>query len=125
RQPDLAGDVDEKTYSQLENAPGCRLLVDLVHSILAREMASPVVLLASYQDQPEFPVLKMLAEREQLLDVSELPGQYSGILGKMAKIIEAQSFQQVRKDLHSKPFADWSPEERKSYRESLKNKSGK
>ena len=31
RQPDLAGDVDEKTYSQLENAPGCRLLVDLVH----------------------------------------------------------------------------------------------
>ena len=125
RQPDLAGDVDEKTYSQLENAPGCRLLVDLVHSILAREMASPVVLLASYQDQPEFPVLKMLAEREQLLDVSELPGQYSGILGKMAKIIETQSFQQVRKDLHSKPFADWSPEERKSYRESLKNKSGK
>jgi len=125
RQPDLAGDVDEKLYSQLENAPGCRLLVDLVHSVLARDMASPVVLLASYQDQPEFPVLKTLAEREQLLDVSELPGQYKGIINKLVKIMEVESFQQVRRDLHSKPFAEWSPEEREHYRESLKNKSKK
>lgn len=122
RQPDLAGDVDEKLYSQLENAPGCQLFVDLVHSILAREMASPVVLLASYQDQPEFSVLKSLAEREQLLDVSELPGQYQGIVKKLLKTIEVESFQQVRRGLHAKPFAEWSAEERHNYRESLKNK---
>jgi DNA primase len=122
RQPDLAGDVDEKLYSQLENAPGCQLFVDLVHSILAREVASPVVLLASYQDQPEFAVLKSLAEKEQLLDVSELPQQYQGIVKKLLKTIEVESFQQVRSGLHAKPFAEWSAEERQSYRESLKNK---
>jgi DNA primase len=122
RQPDLAGDVDEKLYSQLENAPGCQLFVDLVHSILAREVASPVVLLASYQDQPEFAVLKSLAEKEQLLDVSDLPQQYQGIVKKLLKTIEVESFQKVRKGLHAKPFAEWSAEERQNYRESLKNK---
>lgn len=122
RQPDLAGDIDEKLYSQLENAPGCQLLVDLVHSILARDIATPVVLLASYQDRPEFPILKSLAEKEQLLDVSELPGEYQGIIRKLIKIIEVESFQQVRKTLHAKPIAEWTPEERLSYLESHKNK---
>ena len=116
RQPELAGDVDEKAYRQLESARGCSLLLELVRSILVEDIRSPVLLLAKYQDRKEFPQLKQLAELEQLLGVSELPEEYGGVLRNLRDKYEKESDEQRKRNLLSKPFSELSLEEKQQLR---------
>jgi len=117
RQPELSQQFDEKAYSRLEAGPGSELLLELIHAIVAREITSPVMLLATWQDRPEFDYLRDLIEQEQLLDVSELPEEFTGVINTLLRLTDVQSGQLLRADLLSKPFDEMSESER----EMLKN----
>jgi hypothetical protein len=81
---------------------------------------SPVMLLASWQDKPEFDLLRELIEQEQLLDVSELPDEFSGVINTLLRLVEIQSEQRLRADLLGKPFEEMSPAERDMLRKLVK-----
>jgi len=57
RQPELSQQFDAKIYGRLEASPGSELLLELIHAIVAREISSPLMLLATWQDRPEFDYL--------------------------------------------------------------------
>jgi DNA primase len=116
RQPELAQQFDEPTYARLETAPDCQLLLAILRFILGEEVSSPVMLLASWQDKPEFDLLRELIEQEQLLDVSELPEEFSGVITTLLRQVEVQSEQQLRADLLGKPFDEMTPSEREMLR---------
>ncbi|MFT6039784.1 MAG: DNA primase, partial [Candidatus Azotimanducaceae bacterium] len=116
RQPELAQQFDEPTYARLEAAPDCQLLLAILQFILEEEVSSPVMLLASWQDKPEFDLLRELIEQEQLLDVSELPEEFSGVITTLLRQVEVQSEQQLRADLLGKPFEEMTPSEREMLR---------
>jgi DNA primase len=116
RQPELAQQFDEPTYARLETAPECQLLLAILQFILGEEVSSPVMLLASWQDRPEFDLLRELIEQEQLLDVSELPEEFSGVITTLLRQVEVRSEQQLRADLLGKPFEEMTPSEREMLR---------
>ncbi|MDA9064261.1 DNA primase [Pseudomonadales bacterium] len=116
RQPELSQQFDEKAYSRLEASPGSELLLELIHAIVAREITSPLMLLATWQDRPEFDYLRDLIEQEQLLDVSELPEEFTGVINTLLRLTDAQSGQLLRADLLSKPFDEMSESEREMLR---------
>lgn len=120
RQPELSQQFDEYTYSKLEAGPGCSLLLELIHAVLAREITSPLMLLASWQERPEFEYLRGLVEQEQLLDVSELPDEFTGVVNKLLQLVETHSARQLRTDLLAKPFSDMSEAEREMLRKLVK-----
>jgi hypothetical protein len=120
RQPELAQQFDESAYSRLETASECELLLAILHFIVAGEVNSPVMLLASWQDKPEFDLLRELIEQEQLLDVSELPDEFSGVINTLLRLVETQSEQRLRADLLGKPFEEMSPAERDMLRKLVK-----
>jgi hypothetical protein len=120
RQPELSQQFDEYTYSKLEAGPGCSLLLELIHAVLAREITSPLMLLASWQERPEFEYLRALVEQEQLLDVSELPEEFTGVVNKLLQLVETHSARQLRTDLLAKPFSDMSEAEREMLRKLVK-----
>ncbi|MFT4851842.1 MAG: DNA primase [Candidatus Pseudothioglobus sp.] len=120
RQPELAQQFDESAYSRLETASECELLLAILHFIVAGEVNSPVMLLASWQDKPEFDLLRELIEQEQLLDVSELPDEFSGVINTLLRLVEIQSEQRLRADLLGKPFEEMSPAERDMLRKLVK-----
>jgi DNA primase len=120
RQPELSQQFDEHTYSKLEAGPGCSLLLELIHAVLAREIVSPLMLLASWQERPEFEYLRGLVEQEQLLDVSELPEEFGGVVTKLLRLVETHSAGQLRSDLLAKPFSEMSEAEREMLRKLVK-----
>ena len=120
RQPELSQQFDEKAYSRLEASPGSELLLELIHAIVAREITSPLMLLATWQDRPEFDYLRDLIEQEQLLDVSELPEEFTGVINTLLRLTDAQSGQLLRADLLSKPFDEMSESEREMLRNLVK-----
>ena len=122
RQPELSQQFDEKTYSRLELAAGTAMLLELIHAIVNREITSPVMLLAVWQDRPEFDFLRDLMEKEQLLDVSELPEEYAGVINTLLRLADAQSGQQLRADLLAKPFHEMSDAEREMLRNLVKSR---
>ena len=121
RQPELSQQFDEKAYSRLEASPGSELLLELIHAIVAREITSPLMLLATWQDRPEFDYLRDLIEQEQLLDVSELPEEFTGVINTLLRLTDAQSGQLLRADLLSKPFDEMSESEREMLRNLVKS----
>ncbi|MDA9049440.1 DNA primase [Pseudomonadales bacterium] len=122
RQPELSQQFDEKAYSRLEASPGSELLLELIHAIVAREITSPLMLLATWQDRPEFDYLRDLIEQEQLLDVSELPEEFTGVINTLLRLTDAQSGQLLRADLLSKPFDEMSESEREMLRNLVKSR---
>jgi len=122
RQPELSQQFDEKAYSRLEAGPGSELLLELIHAIVAREITSPVMLLATWQDRPEFDYLRDLIEQEQLLDVSELPEEFTGVINTLLRLTDVQSGQLLRADLLSKPFDEMSESEREMLKNLVKSR---
>lgn len=112
RQPELAQQFDELTYSRLEKTPECQLLLAILYSILQGGVSSPVMLLSGWQDKPEFDLLRDLIEQEQLLNVSELPEEFSGVIKSLIRLLEIQSEQQLRADLLSKTYDEMTSAER-------------
>jgi len=121
RQPELSQQFDAKIYGRLEASPGSELLLELIHAIVAREISSPLMLLATWQDRPEFDYLRDLIEQEQLLDVSELPEEFTGVINTLLRLTDAQSGQLLRADLLSKPFDEMSESEREMLRNLVKS----
>jgi len=125
RQPELSQQFDEKAYSRLEAGPGSELLLELIHAIVAREITSPVMLLATWQDRPEFDYLRDLIEQEQLLDVSELPEEFTGVINTLLRLTDVQSGQLLRADLLSKPFDEMSESEREMLKNLVKSRQNR
>jgi DNA primase len=121
RQPELSQQFDAKIYGRLEASPGSELLLELIHAIVAREISSPLMLLATWQDRPEFDYLRDLIEQEQLLDVSELPEEFTGVINTLLRLTDAQSGRLLRADLLSKPFDEMSESEREMLRNLVKS----
>jgi len=122
RQPELSQQFDEKAYSRLEAGPGSELLLELIHAIVAREITSPVMLLATWQDRPVFDYWRDLIEQEQLLDVSELPEEFTGVINTLLRLTDVQSGQLLRADLLSKPFDEMSESEREMLKNLVKSR---
>ena len=120
RQPELAQQFDELAYGRLETSAECQLLLAILHFILAGEVSSPVMLLSNWQDKPEFDLLRELIEQEQLLDVSELPEEFGGVINTLLRLVEVKSEQQLRADLLGKPFEEMTPAEREMLRKLVK-----
>ncbi|MCB1644651.1 MAG: DNA primase [Pseudomonadales bacterium] len=116
RQPELADIFEASVYSRLQTIPGCRFLLDLIHSIQAEEISSPVMLLDRWQDSPQFSWLQSMLEQEQLLDVSELPSEYRGVIESLLAQLDALSVKELRGDLLSKPFSELSDAEKELLR---------
>jgi len=83
-------------------------------------VSSPVMLLSNWQDKPEFDLLRELIEQEQLLDVSELPEEFGGVINTLLRLVEVKSEQQLRADLLGKPFEEMTPAEREMLRKLVK-----
>ncbi|MEX2487909.1 MAG: DNA primase [Pseudomonadales bacterium] len=117
RQPELAGQFDEEVYGRLGQLPECRLLVEVIRLIRSEGLDSPAFVMARYENHGDSGTLKTLAEQEALLDVSELPDEFSGIINALTRKLEVQSIQELRRDLLKKPFAELSTSERQMLRE--------
>jgi hypothetical protein len=116
RTPDVAVQFEQADYDRLVDVPGCQLLLEVVRTILVQDMVTPLVLLSKFQDQPGFDILSRLTESEPLLDISDLPAEYEGVLRKLFSGLEIKSKQSLRSDLLAKPLAEMSVEEREILR---------
>ena len=112
RCPELASQFDEDVLIMLEKEPACELLVSLMRRIRNEDVRSPAILLASYQDTGDFDWLCQLAEAETLLDVSELPAEFGGIVQRLIREMESESIQEVIRSLAGKRPGELSPAER-------------
>lgn len=104
-QPELANQLSDGDIQGFETGRGCSLLLDLVRTILAEEIRSPVLLLVKYQARPEFSQLKQLAELEQLLDVSDVPLEFEGVIRALTVQISETSDSELRRQLLAKPLS--------------------
>jgi DNA primase len=122
-QPELALELDADSREMLKNDAECTLLSHLVEMVSTTTNASPIAILSAYHGKAEFEYLKSLAEREQLLDVSQFSGEFCGIVKtRLAKA----SFDKARQQLQSvlaKPLAELSDEERQQVRAYYRHKS--
>jgi hypothetical protein len=98
-------------------------LLEIVRTILAEEIRSPLLLLAKYQDRVEFVQLKQLAEQEQLLGVADLPEEYVGVIKKLRNQVEKQSTEDLKRSLMKKPLGELSKEEKQQLRELTSSKT--
>ncbi|MDZ7686818.1 MAG: hypothetical protein U5O39_19135 [Gammaproteobacteria bacterium] len=112
RSPELASQFDEGVLASLDASPECELLVRLMRSIGADDVTSPAVLLASFQDSPEFEHLCRLAEGETLLDVEDFPDEFTGIIQSLVRRLESESIQEVIKSLAAKHPSELTDAER-------------
>lgn len=112
RSPELAASFDDSVYDQLAEARDCGLLIRMIRTISEKDIRSPAVLLAEFQQTSEFEYLRRLAEQEPLLAISDLPEEYAGIIGKLVKRMESESIQALRSAILAKPPASWTDEER-------------
>lgn len=110
--PELAGQFDEAVYARLSGGSDADLLLRLVHAIIAGEIDSPAVLLASFQGDADYERLRRLAEKEPLLTMGDLPDEYAGIINKLIQRLESESIQAVRAALVAKPLAELTESER-------------
>ncbi|MEX2327563.1 MAG: DNA primase [Pseudomonadales bacterium] len=112
RAPELALQFDADVYEQLAGAEEFDLMLRLIRTISAQNVTSPSVLLAAFHDTPDFERLRQLAEQEPLLDVVDLPAEYTGIINNLIQRLESKSKQELRKSLLAKPFAELSAAEK-------------
>ena len=123
RQPELVDQHAEEEYGKFESAVGCRLLFEIIRTIYAEEVRSPVLLLAKYQDRAEFSHLKQLAEQEQLLDVADLPDEYRGVIFRLERKLQKESQTMLKRRLLAKSFADLTDDEKQQLRDITSGKS--
>ena len=117
RCPELAHQFDDAVYARLSLAADCRLMLHLVEAITGQDIRSTAVLLASFQDSPEFEQLRQLAEQEPLLNVADLPDEYTGIVNKLIRRLESESIQDVIEGFKARGLDNLSQAERDLWRE--------
>lgn len=110
--PEIAGQFDPELCNTLEKVPNCTLLVQVMRCIIEHDLRSPALLLAAFQDTPEFGRLCSLAEAESLLSVEEFPGEFGGIVRSLMRRLENQSIQEVIKSLAAKRPGELSAADR-------------
>ncbi|MFT5208820.1 MAG: DNA primase [Flavobacterium sp.] len=115
-QPELAYQLEDTDIQIFETGRGCALLLDVVRTILAEEIRSPVFLLVKYQSRPEFALLKQLAELEQLLGVSDVPAEFVGVIRALHAQISKNSDKELKRGLLAKPFSTLSESEKQQLR---------
>jgi len=89
---------------------------------LAEEIGSPVFLLVKYQNRPEFTELKLLAEVEQLLGVSDIPAEFQGVIRALQEDRNRQSREELKRVLLAKPLSSLNDEEKQQLRDVTLNK---
>jgi hypothetical protein len=75
-----------------------------------------VFLLVKYQTRPEFAHLKQLAELEQLLDVSDVPTEFEGVIRALNAQILKNSDKELKRGLLAKPFSTLDESEKQLLR---------
>jgi DNA primase len=116
RSPELAIRFDSAVYTTFEGSSDCGLLTSVVTMICEQNLESPSLLLAGFQDRPEFDRLRELAEREALLSVEHLPAEYEGIIQRLVDRAESESKQRLMKELVSKPREELTDEDKEMIR---------
>jgi hypothetical protein len=112
RVPELASQFDTEIYDQLAGTADYDLMVRLVRTISAQNVTSPSVLLAAFHDTPDFDTLRYLVEQEPLLEVEDLPAEFTGVINSLIQRLESKSKQELIKSLVAKPFAELSAAEK-------------
>ena len=78
--PDIARELSETDYSALGSTAGFELLVEVIGVILSAEIKSSLLLLSYFEGRLEFVQLRQLAEKEPLLNVSQMYDELIEIL---------------------------------------------
>lgn len=122
-QPELGLSVEKERFAALAADPNCGLLVEVLGLVLEQDERSPVMILAQFQNSPDFELLKDLAEKEQLLPPEDLIEEFSGTLDRIISGRHKETAAEMQKRLLNKPISSWTAEEKDQMR-SLSRQKG-
>ncbi len=117
--PALAQCVSDIDRFRALNMPGIGLLVDMIELLNKRTEFTSGHLIEYWRGTDEGRSLeKLLRWQPDMLNV-EMDVEFSDILKQLASRANQQERQQQRQRIDSKPFAEWSAEEKRNYGKSL------
>jgi len=90
----------------------CKPLIKLIEFLMAEDTADLEKVLSHFQGSVEFDYLRQLANKEQLLDVSQFKDEFSGIISQRLDTIEDQLKRRSISELLEKPLSELSEGER-------------
>lgn len=115
-QPEVCTRLEPDVLLALQEDPGSALLLELISKVVDEDIQSPVLLLATYQGNSDFEILRKLAEKEPLLSPEDLEAEFLGIVQRLGAAHETESRASLRARLLSKPFSELTNDEKDQLR---------
>jgi len=120
-QPSIAQDISDINGIRGLNMPGIDLLVQMIELLNKRTEFTSGNLIEHWRGTEEGRALeKLLSWQPEMLNVS-LEIEFSDTIKLLNERMIKQQQQQARQRLESKPFAEWSAEEKLNYSNSLRS----
>jgi DNA primase len=120
-QPSIAQDISDINGIRALNMPGIDLLVQMIELLNKRTEFTSGNLIEHWRGTEEGRALeKLLSWQPEMLNVS-LEIEFSDTIKLLNERMIKQQQQQARQRLESKPFAEWSAEEKLNYSKSLRS----
>lgn len=115
-QPELVDLFEPQEYARLSADDPCKSLMRLIKFIISEDAADLEKIFAHFQGEAEFDYLRQLANKEQLLDVSQYKDEFSGIITQRLGSIEDGLKRRSISELLEKPLSELSEPERELIR---------
>jgi len=111
-QPELVDLFTLQEYARLSADDLCKPLIRLIEFLVVEDTEDMEKVFSHFEGEVEFDYLRQLANKEQLLDVSQFKDEFYGIISRRLGSIEDQLKRRSISELLEKPLSELSEGER-------------